>query len=71
MSKLIDLDLELDYILSNYAVGMDKAVNTRDGEAGVQAHNVAKQAILQKLQEEYKRGYIDGGISQLTKQEEQ
>lgn len=33
--------------------------------------NEAKQAILQKLQEEYKRGYIDGGISQLTKQEEQ
>lgn len=27
--------------------------------------------ILQRLQEEYKRGYIDGGIAQLTKQEEQ
>lgn len=30
-----------------------------------------ERPLLQKLQEEYKRGYIDGGMAQLTKQEEE
>lgn len=43
-----------------------------DGEwtlLGTPAEVIAE--LDQLLKEEYKRGYIDGGISQLTKQEEQ
>ena len=70
------IDELLEKLAYDYTDGAEYYATTEEIKADI---NKAKQAILQKLQEEYKRGYADGWNSyneapynpELTKQEEQ